>query len=109
MFIEADNLGGRRMINCAVIGGEGSKETLISLEYLKKWNLLLNTFPFESIDKFVERKYLNKYSAYYTNFSNLETSLYQESRKIKEPSKKCNQMREEILKKMGKLLQRSFK
>ena len=33
MFIEADNLGGRRMINCAVIYGEGSKEKLISLEY----------------------------------------------------------------------------
>ena len=70
------------MINCAVIDGGGSQETLISLEYLKKWNLLHKTFPHESINKFVVRKYLNKYSAFYTSLSNLETSLYQESRKI---------------------------
>ena len=36
MFIKADNLGGMRMINCAVIDGEGSQETLILLEHLKK-------------------------------------------------------------------------
>ena len=65
-----------------------------------------NAFPFESIDKFVERTYLNEYSAYYTNFSNLE-SLYQQSRKIKEPSKKCKHMREEILKK-GEAILRKF-
>ena len=47
MFIEADNLGVRRRINCAVIDGEGSKETLIALEHLKKWNSLHESFPFE--------------------------------------------------------------
>ena len=44
MFLESDNLNGRRMIDCAVIDGGKSKETLISIDYLKKWNLLHLTF-----------------------------------------------------------------
>ena len=36
IFLESDNLGGQRMIDCAVIDGEKSKDTLISIDYLKK-------------------------------------------------------------------------
>ena len=65
------------MIDCAVIDGGKSKETLISIDYLKKWNLLHQTFPFESVDDYIEQKYLNnKYSAYYTSLSNHITSGY---------------------------------
>ena len=38
VFLESDNLKGRKMLECAVIDGDGSRETLISLEYLKKWD-----------------------------------------------------------------------
>ena len=83
------------MIDCAVIDGGKSKQTLISIDYLKKWNLLHQTFPNESIDDYIERKYLNnKYSAYYTSLSNkIESLLYQESRNIREPSKQYKQLR----------------
>ena len=64
MFLESDNLSGRRMIKWAVVDAGKSRETLISIEYLKKWNLLHPTFPFESVDNYVERKSKdNKYSA----------------------------------------------
>ena len=45
MFIEADNFGGRRMIDCAVIDVGEIKETIILLGYLKQWNLLHESFP----------------------------------------------------------------
>ena len=49
MFLESDNLNGRRMIDCTVIAGGRSKETLISIDYLKKWNLLHQTFLLETV------------------------------------------------------------
>ena len=103
MFLESDNLNGRRMIKCAVIEAGTSREILISIEYLKKWNLLHPTFPFQSVDNYVEEKSKNnEYSALYTNLSNkLESALYQESRGCKEPSVECKKLREDILKKLG--------
>ena len=35
-LLKSDNLNGRRMIDCAVIDGGRSRETLISIDYLKK-------------------------------------------------------------------------
>ena len=66
------------MIDCAVIYGGKSKETLISKDYLKKWNLLHQKFPNESIDDYIERKYFNdKYPAYYTHLLNqLESTIF---------------------------------
>ena len=103
MFLESNNLNGRHMIKCTVIEAGTSREILISIEYLKKWNLLHPTFLFESVDNYVERKSKdNKYSAVYTNLSNkLESSLYQESRVCKEPSAECKKLREDILKRQG--------
>ena len=85
MFSESDNLNGRRLIDCAVIDGGKNKETLISIDYLKKWNLIHQTFTLETIDDYLERKFKNnKYSTLYSRLSNkLEPSLYQESRGVK--------------------------
>ena len=104
MFLKSDNLGGRRMIDCAVIDRGKSKETLISIDYLKKRNVRHQIFPNESINDYIERKYLiNRYSAYYTCLSNqMESTLYQESRAIREPSKQCKQLREDMMKKWDK-------
>ena len=40
IFLVAEVLGGRKLVEAAVIEGEGSKETLISLDLLKQWNLI---------------------------------------------------------------------
>ena len=44
IFLEVDNLKGRRMLECAVIDGNGSRETLISLEYLNKCGIYTQRF-----------------------------------------------------------------
>ena len=99
MFLESDKLNGRRMIDFVVIDGGKNRETLISIDYLKKWNLLHQTFPLETIDDYVERKINNnKYSALYSRLSNqLESSLYQESRGVKEPSNECKKLRRSLI------------
>ena len=78
-----------------------SRETLISIEYLKKWNLLHPTFPLETVDSYVELKSKdNRYSALYSSLSNkLESSLYQESRGCKEQSAEYKKLREKKSKK----------
>ena len=99
IFLEAENLKGRRMIECAVIEGNGAREILISLEYLKKWGVLHETFPRENLDDYISRKYLNKNTAYYTDVLNLNRNLYEVDRKTREPSELCKKKREEILNK----------
>ena len=86
IFLEAENIYGRQMIECAVIEGNGAKEILISLEYLKKWGILHESFPHEILDDFITRKYLNKSTAYYSDVLNLNTNLYAVNRIIREPS-----------------------
>ena len=48
IFIESDILGGRKCVEAAVIEGE-KKETLISLQLLKRWDLINNSFPYQTI------------------------------------------------------------
>ena len=70
---------------------------MISLEYLKKWGILHESFPRENLDDYITRKYLNKRMAYYSDVLNLNKNLYEVNRTIKEPSEQCKKMREEIL------------
>ena len=77
----------------------GSRETLISFDILKKWGILHEKFSFENLEDFVNRKYLNKSTAYYTDVLNLNKNLYSVDRTIREPSQECKDKREEILKK----------
>ena len=81
------------MIECAVIEGNGAKETLISLEYLKKWGILHDSFSHENLDDFITRKYLNRNTAYYSDVLNLNTNLYLVNGTIKEPSQECKKNR----------------
>ena len=49
MFLEAEVLGGRKLVEAVVMEGEGSKEILISLDLLNKWDLIHASFPHETI------------------------------------------------------------
>jgi len=69
MYLEADVLGCRRLVEFAVIGGEASNETLISLQLLKKWNMIHSSFPHESITDFVDRKHRNKLLRFWAKLS----------------------------------------
>ena len=99
LYLESENLKGRRRIECAVIEGNGAREILISLEYLKRWNIVHSTFPRENLDDYLTRKFFNKQTCYYSDSLNLNQNLYEVDREIREPSEKCRKKREDILKK----------
>ena len=66
MNIEADVLGGRKLVECAVIEGDAI-ETLISLNLLIKWNIIHQSFLHENLSDIVDRQKRNKgFEAYYS-------------------------------------------
>ena len=55
LFIQAEHLGvARKSIEVAVIEGGYEKEILISLFYLKKWDMVHSSFPFQTISDFCD-------------------------------------------------------
>ena len=68
MFIGNRILGGRKLVEAAVIRGD-KKETLISLHLLKKWDLIHEPFPNQTIRDYIESKTNKSFQAY--------SSLYQ--------------------------------
>ena len=89
MFLEADVLGGRKLEEAAVIEGEGSKETLISLDLLKKWELIHSSFPHETISDYVDKKYNKKYQAY-SSLNGFQSNI---SGPMQELRKKCKRLK----------------
>ena len=85
-YLECEVLGGRKLIESAVIEGEGASEVLVSLGLMKKWDLIHDTFPAETVSDFLQRK-MNKTKIAYSSRYSFNSSVYDESRQLKEPSK----------------------
>ena len=64
IFIENDVLGGRKCVEAAVIEGE-KKETLISLQLLKRWDFIHDSFPYQTISEYCNNQKKNKYHKAY--------------------------------------------
>ena len=65
-------------------------------------NLLKKSFPHESLSDFVDRHQRNKgYEAYYLSLYKMQSRLYPESKPLREPSKKCQKFKSEVLSKWG--------
>ena len=87
MFINNRVLGGRKMVEAAVIQGE-RKEMMISIQLFKKWDILHDSFPFQTVSDYIVSKDNKQYQAYSTSYQ-LHSSLFEESRKLKAPSRVC--------------------
>ena len=72
MYIEANVLGGRRLVECAVIEGDAI-ETLMYLNlFLKKWNMIHQSFPHKNLPDFEDRQQPNKgFQSYYFSLLNI--------------------------------------
>ena len=97
-YLECEVLGGRKLIESAVIEGEGASEVLVSLGLMKKWDLIHDTFPAETVSDFLQRK-INKTKIAYSSRYSFDSSIYNESRKLKEPSKDCKKLKATIMSK----------
>ena len=61
LFIQAEQLGiARKSIEVAVIDGGAEKEILISLHYLKKWDMVHPSFLRQTIVNFVTKMLILK-------------------------------------------------
>ena len=58
MYIDNRVLGGRKLVEAAVVESD-KKETLISLDLLKKWDLVHDSFPFQTMSDYLNSKKIN--------------------------------------------------
>ena len=75
--------GGHQLVEAAVIRGN-KKETLISLQSLKRWDLVHESFPNQTISDYIESKTNKRYQAYSTVYQ-CHSWLYEGSRDVPPP------------------------
>ena len=95
MFIDNRVLGGRKLVEAAVVRSN-KKETLISLSLLKKWDLVHESFPHQTVSDFIAAK-KNKVFKAYSPAYDFHSSLYEENRVLRKPSPKCSKLRENLM------------
>ena len=95
-YLECEVLGGRTLIESAVIEGEGASEVLVSIGLMKKWDLIHDSFLTETVSDFLQQK-MNKTEIAYSSRYSFDSSVYNESRRLKEPSKECKKLKSAII------------
>ena len=64
--------------------------------------MILQSFPYENLSDFVDTQQKNKgFQEYYSSLYEMQAQIYQESKPLREPSKKCQKLKREILTKWG--------
>ena len=85
-------------MEAAVIAGEGASEVLVSLGLLKKWDMIHDTFPEETVSDFMQRM-TNKHKLAYSSLYNINTDNFNASRKLRPPGKDCTELKARIVNK----------
>ena len=78
MYIDNKILVGRKLVEAAVIESD-KKETLISLQLLKKWDLVHDSFPFQTVSDYILSKKNKSFKAYSTLYD-FQSKSYEERR-----------------------------
>ena len=73
IYINHDVLGGRKYVEAAVTRSN-KKETLISLGLLKKWDLVHDSFPHQTISDYIYSKQRNKVMKAYSSAYNFHST-----------------------------------
>ena len=98
LFIQAEQLRvARKSIEFAVIEGGYEKEILVSLSYLKKWDMVHSSFPFQTISDFCNKNADTEINNLYA-YSALSPSI-NEKVALPPPSEKCKDLREKFISK----------
>ena len=103
LYLETEVLGVRKLMEAAVIEGQGFKKILVSLGLMKKWDLIHQLFPNETVSDFVF-KLNNKSRLAYSSRYSFQSNLSTESTPLKKPSKLCRKLKEDIVKEWGDCL-----
>ena len=87
MYIENHVLRGKKCVEAAVTRSN-KKETLISLSLLKKWDLVHDSFPRQTISEYVYNIQRNKNLKAYLALYDFNAGIYEEHSPLKPPSSK---------------------
>ena len=99
MYLDAEVLGGKKLVEAAVIEGKSSKETDTNFaELIEKWDLVHASFPNETVLDYMMKITNKRYQAY-SSLYNFQTHIYNESKPMWEPSKKYKELKKDILEK----------
>ena len=86
MYIYHHVLGGRKLVEAAVIRSK-KKETLISLDLLKRWDLVHESFPYQTISDYIYSNKDNKRSKAYSAVYNFHSQQFKKAQPSKNPPK----------------------
>ena len=78
---------------------KGASEVLVSLGLMKKWDLIHDTFPHETVSDFIYKT--NKPKLAYSTRYSFHSSIYNQSSKLKEPSRECKKLKDLITDEWG--------
>ena len=95
MFVKIAAIGKTKKLRCLILRGSGmDREVLISCKMLKRWDLLHETFPHETVRQYVKRKLKLQKVASVFNKSAIPSKV-----RVNTVSLECQMLRKEILKK----------
>ena len=80
----------------ATVVRSNKKETLISLNLLKKWDIVHDTFLHQTVSYYIESR-KNKVFKAYSPAYDFHSSLYEDNRELRKPSSKCSKLRENLM------------
>ena len=95
--------GAKKRVDCCILRGNMvDREILLSLSTLKKWNLVHTSFPMETVDQYLIRKNNFNGNKSYSNIYMCKSAEFEKEglqNELKDPSKKCIDMKDILLKK----------
>ena len=97
---------GRKILDCAVFrGNTQEREILVSLQNMKKFGIIHETFGLETINDYVYKMNTNESSNYSTVYQVNSLKYYQHQTtkmELKEPSEEGKHLRDELIKRFPK-------
>merc|ERR1712215_547200 len=95
MWVKIAAIGKMKKLRCLILRGLGvDREILISCKMLKRWNLIHESFPHETVDNFVKRKlFLHKVASVF------DKSSISSKDRVNTIPLECQILRKNILKK----------
>ena len=105
-YVELPQIQRRRRIKAAVLDAEDNHEILISLQYLKRWDLVTENFPNQTISSYfhsINNIKMSKPSRYSKHYSRMVKEVYEREgtyNKVKSPPKECQKLKDKLIKKI---------
>ena len=107
IYAELPQIQKRRRMRAAVLDAEDTHEILVSLEYLKRWDLVTSDFPHQTITSYfhsINNHKTTKPPSYSKHYSRMVKEIYEKEgtyNTVRSPPKECKILKDKLVKKYG--------